>query len=255
MFAILEIDPVMSYTQDMLDRHLSQEHQANPFADYLREIVYGGNDGIVTTFAVIAGFTGAYSAHTGTYSIITVLLFGLANLFADGAAMGLGNFLSIRAQKDVYQFHKSKERREIQRHPNVEYEQTVFLLKQKGFTHDQAITITDIFSQNEDYWVQFMMDHELELPNPENEKPLINGLVTFASFVVFGFIPIIPYLLMNQPNIAFGYSAMFGVLALISLGLLSGYVSKRNLVVSAIETVAVGGTAGSIAYLVGTFFR
>ena len=83
------------YTQQTLREHLKHEHSMSLFLGSIREIVYGGNDGIVTTFAVIAGFTGAYSATNTTLnlSILTVLLFGLANLLADGSAMGLGSFL------------------------------------------------------------------------------------------------------------------------------------------------------------------
>ena len=75
-----------------------------PIAKYLREIVYGGNDGIVTTFAVVAGFSGARmgDATLTPIAIGTVLLFGFANLLADGLSMSLGNFLSIRAQEDLH---------------------------------------------------------------------------------------------------------------------------------------------------------
>lgn len=70
---------------------------------YLREIVYGGNDGIVTTCAVVAGFTGASIGSTPTMviSTLTVLLFGLTNLIGDGLSMALGNFVSQRAANDV----------------------------------------------------------------------------------------------------------------------------------------------------------
>ncbi len=84
-----------------LSTHLAHEHKIGKVQEFLRQIVFGGNDGIVTTFAVVAGFTGAKSGSLAEFSIMTVLLFGLANLFADGSAMGLGNFLSIRAQKEV----------------------------------------------------------------------------------------------------------------------------------------------------------
>jgi len=72
------------------------------FSTYLREIVYGGNDGIVTTFAVVAGFAGAQKdPASSSIPIFTVLLFGIANLLADGLSMGLGSFLSLRAKQDV----------------------------------------------------------------------------------------------------------------------------------------------------------
>src|SRR3989338_2105820 len=97
-----------------LEEHLRKEHKRTAFSQYLREIVYGGNDGIVTTFAVVAGFAGAQrDPATSAVPVVSVLLFGLANLFADGLSMSLGSFLSIRADQDVYRNEKSKELHEI----------------------------------------------------------------------------------------------------------------------------------------------
>ena len=88
--------------KDEFDLHIKNEHQSSPLATYIEECIYGGNDGIVTTFAVVAGFSGAsLGDHTLNISIISVLLFGLANLIADGAAMGLGNYLSIKTSSNV----------------------------------------------------------------------------------------------------------------------------------------------------------
>mgnify|MGYP001588355272 FL=1 len=90
--------------------HLKEEHNISPFSTYLKEIVYGGNDGIVTTFAVVSGFSGAQSLIGNTITpAFTVLLFGLANLFADSVSMSLGNFISLRSQQDQYNSEKSKE--------------------------------------------------------------------------------------------------------------------------------------------------
>ena len=75
----------MEYTNKDLQKHLQEEHKMSPFSEYLREIVYGGVDGIVTTFAVVAGFAGANAgSQVGGLGALAVLLFGLANLFADG---------------------------------------------------------------------------------------------------------------------------------------------------------------------------
>ena len=62
---------------------------------YIRDIVYGANDGIITTFAVVAGVTG------GSLSPRAVLIVGAANLFADGLSMGVGNYLSIRSNESA----------------------------------------------------------------------------------------------------------------------------------------------------------
>ena len=62
---------------------------------YIRDVIYGANDGIITTFAVVAGVTG------GALSPTTVLIVGVANLFADGLSMGVGNYLSIRSNESA----------------------------------------------------------------------------------------------------------------------------------------------------------
>lgn len=68
---------------------------------YLPDIVYGANDGIVTTFSIVAGFEGAKLDVLASHGHIIIMLFGLANLAADGVSMGMGNFLSVRASQDL----------------------------------------------------------------------------------------------------------------------------------------------------------
>lgn len=237
-------------------KHLKDEHKASPIQTYLKEIVYGGNDGIVTTFAVVAGFSGAsMGGSLPQLSFFTVLLFGLANLAADGASMGLGNFLSLRSEQDVYRSEQAKERHEIRTNTKYEREESIEILQAKGFTKDQAVELTNIYQTNENYWVQFMMNDELEMANPLSENPLLTGLATFFAFVVFGFIPLIPYLLVQNGIDAFRFSLIATFSALILLGLLRFRVTRENLFRSVFEIVLVGSVAASLAYFVGILFR
>lgn len=238
-----------------LVEHLKKEHRASPIQTYLKEIVYGGNDGIVTTFAVVAGFTGANLGVTSPLGFLTVLIFGFANLFADGVSMGLGNFLSLRAEQDVYKAEETKERHEIRTNPHMEKEETVDILEEYGFTKKQAQNLTEIYATNEKYWTSFMMNYELELANPHGENPFYNALATFTSFVVFGFIPLIPYLLELPPSVAFSASVVATSIALLLLGLLRWRVTRESLIRSVMEILLIGGAAASIAYVVGNFFR
>lgn len=236
--------------------HLKNEHRISPFQTYLKEIVYGGNDGIVTTFAVVAGFTGAQvGANTPSFSILTVLLFGLANLFADGASMGLGNFLSLRAEKGVYKSHEAKERFEVENHPVQEKEETIAILQHRGFSKEHAKQLTEIYATNPAYWISFMMNYELELPNPVSENPYLTATATFTAFVFFGFIPLIPYFINQDPTKSFLYSGVATLIALILLGLLRWKVTTETMIRSVLEIVAIGSISASIAYIVGTFFR
>ncbi len=249
--------------QFSLSEHLQQEHQMSPFQTYLKEIVYGGSDGIVTTFAVVAGFTGAASnavsasnsSAVTTYSFLTVLLFGFANLLADATSMGLGNFLSLRSEKDMYKTHEAKELHEIRSNPKMEREETIAILAQKGFTNDQAVKLAEIYKTNESYWLSFMMNHELQLSNPKGEIPLYTALATFLAFTVFGIIPLLPYIILKHADGVFPYSLFATFTALTLLGILRWKVTAESISRSVGEIVLLGSISAIVAFAVGTFFR
>ena len=239
-----------------LEGHLAREHRQTPFSQYLREIVYGGNDGIVTTFAVVAGFAGAQKdPASSAVPVISVLLFGLANLIADGLSMSLGSFLSLRANQDVYKNTKAKEHHEITHEPDNEYAETLEILRRKGFAEKDARTVATLYRKNTPYWTEFMMKDELEMANPENEKPMFVALSTFFSFLAFGIIPLLPYILAIKITALFPLSVAFTGIALLLLGLLRGIVTQRAALRAIVETLVVGGISTSAAYVVGSFFR
>ncbi len=228
------------------------------FAEYFKEVIYGGIDGIVTTFAVVAGFAGAALSNDQTtqLSFAVVLLFGLANLFADAASMGLGNFLSVRSEKDLYEVERAKELVQIRTDRQSEVEETLALLRTRGFSDSDAATLTSIYQHNEEYWLDFMMHHEHEMPDPRSENEVFTGIATFVSFMAFGSIPLLPFIISSSgdPATVFTYSCIGTFLALVALGLLKWKVVGGKLQSSLIEVVLVGGTAAILAYYVGTFF-
>jgi vacuolar iron transporter family protein len=239
-----------------LDHHLKHEHQVSPFTKYIKEVVYGGNDGIVTTFAVVAGFSGANIGDSAlNISIITVVLFGLANLFADGAAMGLGNYLSIRSDQKLYRSVYQKELLETQRSRSFEIEETELLFQEQGFEEEDAKALTTIVSKNTDFWVRFMVQYECDMDNPENDSALFSGFATFLSFLAFGFIPLIPYFVTVDVSGAFVSSIGCTAIALTLLGLFRAYFTKDSYIISVIETLLIGGTAAGLAYFVGFLFK
>lgn len=231
----------------------------NKLKVHLKELVYGGVDGIVTTFAVVAGFNGAQVDATVTtaLSTATVLLFGIANLFADGVSMSLGNFLSIRSEKDVYHQFESRERKELKENVAAEIEETKVILLEKGFSEKDTDTLTEIYRKYPDYWLSFMMTHEIGLPNPASEVPHVDALVTFFSFVFFGSIPLLPYMFFKQLPVTYLFWGAIGgsIVALTILGsirhLLSGEKTSRAI----FEVLGLGSIAGMVAYFVGVFFR
>ena len=243
-----------------IDNNTTHEvtHQQSAFADYFKEIIYGGIDGIVTTFAVVAGFSGAALSNDTTtqVSFVIVLLFGLANLFADAASMGLGNFLSVRSEKDLYHSARRKERGLLQSQADQEERDTIRIMEEKGFSAEDAKTLANIYRHNEEYWLDFMMQHELEMADPRGEKEVFTGLATFFAFMVFGAVPLLPFMFSSEgtAETAFVLSSIGTFFALVTLGLLKWRGIGARLTASLFEVVAVGGAAALIAFYVGTFF-
>ncbi len=244
-------------TAKEFEQHLDQEHRMSPFTTYLKEIVYGGIDGIVTTFAVVAGFSGAqHMGGNAAIPMLSVLLFGFANLFADATSMGLGNFLSVRADQDVYKKERRKERHEIEHNTDFEKAETQHMLVAKGFAPEQAEKLTSIYATNKDYWAEFMMKEELDMPNPLGDNPFFTAIATSLSFIIFGLIPLIPYIFLRGLfDNEFLISIIFTCTALVILALLRWKVTGRDFIKTFSETVLVGGISALVAYAVGTLFR
>lgn len=238
---------------------IKKENKQSPFADYIKEVIYGGIDGIVTTFAVVAGFSGAALSNevTTQLSFLIVLLFGLANLFADAASMGLGNFLSVRSEQDLYNSVRDKETAEVRANPDKEYKETVALMIQKGFSSEDSQVLASIYKTNEDYWIDFMMNNEYEMSDPRDTNPVYTGLATFASFLVFGTVPLLPFIFLTDASarLAFELSILGTFTALVMLGLLKWKVIGNGIVKSLVEVVVVGSVAALLAFIVGTFFN
>ncbi|KAB7615735.1 GMP synthase [Amylibacter sp. SFDW26] len=237
-----------------LAEHKRQEHSISRVGEFIKQIIYGGNDGIVTTFAVVAGFAGAGSDGIAQIGGIAVLLFGLANLFADAAAMGLGEFLSARSERDLYYSIREKEIYEIEHNTTMERIETLEILEEKGISSDDARAMADIMQKYPDYYADFMMTYEIGMSDPEGENPALNGLATFSAFMVFGVIPLLPYFILDPIQSTFHLSVIATFSALTILGLLRYWVIKQNITRCVGETVLVGGVCAAVAYSVGLAF-
>lgn len=241
-----------------LDRHTSDPRTRSTLSVYLKEVMYGAVDGITTTFAIVAGFSGAALSNETTtqLSFMTVLLFGLVNLFGDGVSLGLGNFLAVLSEQGFYKGIWKREQNESEEHGGAEARETRIALMHKGFSEEDARTLTDIYRKNESYWVDFIVNNELKIPNPLEESATYTGLVTFSAFISFGLIPLVPFIVMKavDPETVFFSSACGAFIALIVLGLVKWRVVGTHPIRSVGEVVLVGGIAAGVSFLIGTLF-
>ncbi|ERI93083.1 membrane protein [Clostridiales bacterium oral taxon 876 str. F0540] len=229
-------------------RPTKAEENHSAAGQYIKSVIYGGLDGIITTFAVVAGVAGA------ALSPGVVLIMGFANLVGDGLSMAIGDYLSTKAEMEFQASEREREAWEVEHFPHGEKQELMELYIQKGMTEEDAKTVTDIISKNKEAWVDIMMVEELGILQ-ESESPIKNALVTFASFILFGFIPVLTYVLSRFiPNLSiniFALSSVLTGLTLFILGALKTKVTGKNWIVSGLEMLLVGGLAASAAYLIG----
>ncbi|QYX55308.1 VIT1/CCC1 transporter family protein [Roseovarius sp. SCSIO 43702] len=231
--------------------HRRDAHGLGRTQEFLKQIIYGGNDGIVTTFAIVAGFAGAQAQGVVQIGGLAVLVFGLANLFADAVSMGLGEFLSLRSQHDLYRKRRRSELREIAENPSQERTELFEILRQRGVPPGEADTVTGLLARHPEIMADLMMTYEFGMANPEDESPAVSGLFTFFSFVVFGAIPILPYFFLDPGRSTFWLSVLTTFIALVALGLLRWNATDEPIARSVGETVLVGTVCAVVAYGVG----
>jgi vacuolar iron transporter family protein len=235
-------------TQAELHEHLSSELHGHRLGPYIHNIVYGGNDGIITTFAVVAGTMGAQLP-----SYIVIIL-GLANLLADGVSMAVGAYLSLKSEADQYKRLRKEELKEIDDHPEMEREEVRAFLAKKGFIGKDLNTVVSVITADKNIWADTMMVEEHGLIYDTTAKPVLHGFITFASFVLFGAIPLIPYIFPSTTQ-SFMIASIATVIAMMCLGILRSYVTRERLVRGALEVVGLGIITAVIAYGVGAALR
>ncbi len=217
--------------------------------EYIGEFVYGGIDGAITTFAVVAGAEGA------NLGIAVVIILGIANLIADGFSMSVGNFFSTKAERDNFRKHRQIEYWEVENLPEKEKQEIREIYEAKGFQGELLEKVVEVITADKDIWVDTMMKEELEMVIGE-KTPYKTAGVTFVSFIVVGSVPLLSYVFIGEgisagnPDL-FLYSCILTAIALAIVGALKSYVTEKNMMIGILETISLGGIAALLAYYVG----
>lgn len=230
-------------------KHRLEELHGHRLGSVIQDIVYGGNDGIVTTFAVVAGAMGA-----GLPRYIVIIL-GLANLLADGISMATGAYLSLRSQRDQYRRILREELQEIEDHPDLEREEIREFFAKKGFSGADLDRVTAVITNNNTVWADTMMHAEHGLTEESTNKPVLHALMTFVSFQIFGAIPLLPYLFTIPLEQRFTVAVISTGLALALLGFTKSWITREPLWRGPIEIVSVGAAGAFVAYGIGVLLK
>lgn len=223
-----------------------------PKQSHLRDFIYGGIDGTVTTFAVVAGVAGA------DLSATIVIVLGVANLIADGFSMAVSNYLATRAELQERAMARAQEEREIHDTPEGEREEIRQIFSLKGFEGDELDRVVEVITSDPQIWVDTMMVEEHGY-SVTPEEPLRAASSTFVAFVVVGFIPLFAFIFDAVfPSVIDGpfvwSSFMTGVAFFVVGALKSRFVAQRWWK-SGLETLVMGGAAAAIAYGIGALLQ
>ena len=231
-----------SHTPGAIARRLND----GPRVSYLRDWVYGGIDGTVTTFAIMAGVVGA------SLSPGVVIILGIANLLADGFSMAAANYTGTKAEHDEYEQLRHMEERHVALAPEGEREEIRQIFRAKGFEGEALETAVNVITEQHERWIDTMMAEEHGMP-AAIRSPLKAGLLTFIAFVVCGAIPLLPYALMlPSPEVP---SAVMAGATFFFIGSFRSYWSPKVWWRTGLETLAIGMLAASVAYFVGDFLK
>jgi len=214
---------------------------------FLPEIVYGGIDGSVTTFAVVAGAAGAHLTSE------VVIILGFANLFADGFSMSVGSYLSNKSDLHAYERLKRKEYYQVAHTPEKGMEEIREIYQRKGFEGELLERVVERITSDKDVWVDTMMKEELEL-TPTPKSPLAMAAATFFSFTVLGFVPLLVYVLDLTTGLHihfFTWACGLTALVFTGIGILKSHINERSIWRGMAETLTLGICAASVAYAVG----
>lgn len=223
-----------------------------PWMRYLRDFVYGAIDGAVTTFAVVAGATGANLSDT------VIVIMGIANLVADGFSMGVSNYLGSRAERQQQDRARRREGRDVDRDPESEREALRALYAAKGFEGEDLERVVAVISGDRERWIDAIMTEEYGYGRDEND-PLRAGAATFAAFMLIGALPLLVFVIDLLPfadiRHPFAWSGALTAAAFFTVGALKARVVGQRWWRSGGETLAIGGAAAGLAYVMGTLLE
>jgi VIT1/CCC1 family predicted Fe2+/Mn2+ transporter len=215
----------------------------------VRDMIFGANDGLVSTLAFVAGVVGAI---TDPY---IVLLSGIAELFAGTISMAFGSYQSSKSELEIWERESQRKRIKKGRTPEEEREELIKFYLEEGFKRGEAEAIIDRISREKELPTQDRTIRELGLAPEELGSPVKAGVLCGGSFGLAAIVPILPFAFQA---LGCGNALMVSIVAtmatLFGVGAMKTIFSRKNWARSGIEMMAIGASAATITYIIGTLF-
>ena len=227
------------------DEHLGKHRQ------YWRDIILGVNDGLVSTFLLVAGVAG------GGLASIDIFLTAIAGALAGAVSMCAGEFVATKSQNEVLRGEIALERKHIAANKRDELSEVSSLLTVIGISDDQAELrerLLAFYENHNEALLQLMVALEFGVIEEEQRSPVWAGITSCLCFIVGSLPSVIPFAFNVSSKVGLVYAASFTVAALLIVGMVKTWATRGNCVSAAIENLVIAGLGGGIAYGVGTLF-
>ena len=231
-----------SHTIEAISERLAGDHRPN----YLRDWIYGGIDGAVTTFAIVAGVVGA------NLSSSVIIVLGLANLLADGFSMAAGNYSGTKAESDDVKRIREIEKRHIALAPEGEREEVRQILQAKGLSGTTLEESVAAITADEERWIDTMLVEEYGM-SPNLRSPLKSASSTFVAFILCGAVPLVPFVATVEDG--FIWSTVLTGAVFFAIGSAKSRWSLAHWLRSGLETLLIGLVAAGVAYIIGYLLK
>ena len=212
----------------------------------LKEVVFGAQDGILSTVALVT----AVAVGVGASGTSTVLVAGLAAALAGMISMATGAYLGSRAEQDVQRSEIAREAQELEENPAEELAELVVIFQREGKSFAEAQALAEEISQDKDLWLNTLVEKELGISAEETTNPIKDGLVMGASFIIAALIPIVPYFFFRGP-LAISISIIGALTGLFILGMGKGRLVQRSPLLQGLEILVIGAVSAGLGFMLG----
>jgi VIT1/CCC1 family predicted Fe2+/Mn2+ transporter len=214
----------------------------------VRDMIFGANDGLVSTLAFVAGVVGAITNPS------IVLLSGVAELFAGTISMAVGSYQSSKSELEVLKRENQREQTKKEKTSKEEKAKLIKFYEAEGFKKGEAEAIVDRIHKESKLPLQLSTLEELGLSPKELGNPVKAGVLCGASFGLAALVPILPFAFPINTWEALLASVTGTVLTLFGVGAMKTIFSRKNWVWSGLEMMVIGVSAAAITYVIGTIF-
>jgi vacuolar iron transporter family protein len=214
------------------------------FRNYVRDLILGFNDGVVSVYAICAGLAGA------AFSAGSIAVAGIAALAAGALSMGIGEYISTKSQAQYYESEARRERAHINAYRGLEVQELRQMLREKGYPAELVEPLVQHVAADEDRFVDFMMREEFGVGKESGRSPLSAMGLVMLAFVVGAALPVLPFALASTSMALAGATAL-SVAGLFAAGATKGWVSGLPAIRSGLEMAVLGSLAAAVTYAVG----